>query len=519
MNRKNFRSISSRRSGLARSAGVPRLLFCLALLFQACVHTQPKSLTILHTNDIHAAYLPHEAFWIRSDVKPMVGGFYELWWTVDSIRRAKGPVLLLDGGDIMTGTPISELDYKGVTGGALFEMMNLTGYDAWTIGNHDLDISQQNLRQLIGIQKFPTVSANLTDTLDALPFGNKEYVIVEKSGLRVGIIGLMAHDLFQLTNTNNLKGLKVLPPAEVTQRIIDKITGQTDLIVALTHEGVDEDSILAVSTHGLNVIIGGHSHTRLKAPKQINGVLICQTGSSCENLGELALTVEHHAVTSYDGKLIPLWARHPKAENAMASLIDESKTKIDKDYAQQIGTLTTDWKRSGSSESNIGDFIADAMKESAGAQMGVTNSSGIRSDLRAGPITKLGIFEILPFRNTLCTFGISGAELRAFAQRYLESLVDHKSGIQLSGLACSWKSVDGKPVIQQLKIGGEEVADGKEYVCATSDFVINQADKYLGLTPAKVTYLQQTVFQALVAKVEKEKVVNSQVENRFSETH
>lgn len=496
----------------------PRSLLFLALVVQACSHSQPKSLTILHTNDIHASFLPRAAAWIRSDQKPMVGGFYELWWMLDSVRHAKGPVLLLDGGDIMTGTPISELEYKGVTGGALFEMMNLTGYDAWTIGNHDLDISQDNLRKLIGIQKFPTVSANLADTLSNLPFGNKECVILEKNGLRIGVIGFMSRDLFHLTNTNNLKGLKVLPPPEVAQRIIDSISGQTDLIVALTHEGVDEDSILAVSTHGLNVIIGGHSHTRLKTPKQINGVIICQAGSNCENLGELSLTVEQHAVTSFDGKLLQLWARHPRVDNEMAKLIDVYKGKIDEDYARVIGTLASDWKRGGSSESNIGDFIADAMRESAGAQLGVTNSSGIRSDLRAGPITKLGLFEILPFRNALCTFELSGAELRAFAQRVIQSLVDHRSSLQLSGVACSWKLVNGIPEIQHLKIGGEEVSDEKRYTCATSDFVVNQADKYLGLTPAAVTYLPTTVYQSLVAKVEKEKVIDSRIENRFSET-
>jgi hypothetical protein len=108
--------------------------------------------------------------------------------------------------------------------------------------------------------------------------------------------------------------------------------------------------------------------------------------------------------------------------------------------------------------------------------------------------------------------------LRSFAQRYVQSLVDHKSSIQLSGLACTWKSVNGKPEIQRLKAGGEEVADGKRYVCATSDFVVNQADKYLGFTPANVTFQPQTVFQAMVAKVVKDKVINSQVENRFSET-
>ncbi|HEV8538524.1 MAG TPA: hypothetical protein VGR15_06335, partial [Bacteroidota bacterium] len=92
----------------------------VALISSSCSHAQPKSLTILHTNDIHAAFLPHEAFWVKSTPKPMVGGFEELWWKVDSIRKAKGAILMLDGGDVMTGTPISEIDYNGSTGGALF---------------------------------------------------------------------------------------------------------------------------------------------------------------------------------------------------------------------------------------------------------------------------------------------------------------------------------------------------------------------------------------------------------------
>ena len=494
------------------------ITLCVCAFTGACGYGQPKTLTILNTNDIHASFLPHEAYWMRSDPKPMVGGFYELWWMVDSIRSAKGAVLLLDAGDVMTGTPISEIEYKGATGGALFEMMNLTRYDAWTIGNHDLDISQDNLRKLIGIQKCPTVSANLTDTAGAFPFHNREYVIIERGGLRIGIIGLMSRDLFHLTNTKNLTGLKVLSPPEVTQRIIDKIRAETDLIVALSHEGVDDDSILAASTHGLGVIIGGHSHTRLKTPKLINGVVICQAGSNCENLGELSLTVSDHAVTNFDGKLLQLWARHPMAKNDLTKLIDEFKSKIDREYGEVIGTLSTDWKRGGSAESNVGNFVADAAREGAGAEVGVTNSSGIRNDLHAGPITRLALFEIMPFRNTLCTFRISGADLRALARRYLESVVDHKASIQLSGLNCTWKRVNGGPEIQKLTVAGKDISDASEYTCATSDFVINQADKYLGMTPASVTYLPTTVYQAIVAKVKKEKIIDSRIENRFQET-
>ena len=454
---------------------------------------------------------------MRSEPKPMVGGMQELWWMVDSIKKAKPNVLVLDGGDVMTGSPISEIDYKGSTGGAMYEMMNMIGYDAWTIGNHDLDISQGNLKSNIGIMHFPTLSANLVDTTGTLPFNNKEYVIVNKNGLRIGIIGLITTELFQVTNTMNLRGLKVLPHAEVTQKIIDKIQQETDIIVALTHAGVDADSILAVETQGLNVIIGGHSHTRLRTPKVVNGVIICQAGSNCENLGELELTIENKKITKHDGKLHALWVRHEMPEHDLSKFVNEFRTKIDKEYGEVVGTLASDWKRGGRGESNIGNFMVDAIREGANADLAVANSSSLRKDLSSGPIRKLDLFEIMPFRNTLCTFSMTGKEVLAFAQRYVQAIADGAVSTQVSGLQCTWKRTFERIVIERLMVNGKDIDENKIYICATSDFAVNQADKYLGFVPAQVTYSDTTIFQTMLAKVLKEKTINSKIENRFGE--
>ncbi|MBI1804444.1 MAG: bifunctional metallophosphatase/5'-nucleotidase [Ignavibacteriae bacterium] len=488
------------------------------LSLSSLVCGQPKTITILHTNDIHASFLPHEAFWIKSDSKPMVGGMEELSWMIDSLRKAQGTTLLLDGGDVMTGTPISEFDYKGAAGGALFEMMNLIGYDAWTIGNHDLDISQDNLKKLTAIARFPTVTANLTDSLNQFVFGNKQYVVVERGGLRIGIIGHITRDLFHVTNTNNLKGLNVREPWAITQKLIDEIDQKTDLIIALTHEGVDDDSILAQSVHGLDVIIGGHSHTRLTKPKVVNNVIICQAGSNCENLGELSLTVEGDSVTHFEGKLLPLWVRHTYSNDQLTALVTEFKKKIDDEYGQVLGTLVSDWKRSSSGESSIGDFIADAMREGAKADVAVTNSSGIRKDLSAGPIRKLDLFEIAPFRNVLCTFTFTGKELHAFAQRYAKELAGGKASIQISGMTCTWQSTgDGGVEVVNVKVGGKDVVDEGTYTIATSDFVVNQGEKYIGVIPSGVSYTQTTMFQSLVAKVEHDKTIAPMTAKRFQQ--
>lgn len=494
---------------------------CVIITFLQCGvgFTQTRTLTILHTNDLHASFLPHDAAWIQSDPKPLVGGFKELWWMVDSIRKAKtgSSVLLLDGGDVMTGSPISEMDYKGSTGGAIFEMLNGIGYDAWTVGNHDLDISQDNLREHAKIASFPTLSANLRDSSDRLAFNNVEYVILRRGELRIGIIGIITRDLFSVTNTNNLHGVKVASPVATTQSVIDKISGETDLLIALTHQGVDEDSLLAASTHGLQIIIGAHSHTRLKSPKNINGVIICQAGSNCENLGELELTLEGKTIKQYNGKLLPLWTRAKYPENEFTKLIDEYRQEVDKEYGEVLGQLIGDWKRDGRGESGIGNFVVDAMRESAGADIALTNSSGIRKDLHSGPIKKLDLFEISPFRNVLCTFTLSGKEVKEMAQRYAAAMIEGKSSIQLSGMTSTWKRSNGSAMVQDVRVGGDEVKDDRIYTCATSDFVVNQGSKYLGITPTNVHYTTTTILQTLVARVQKEKTVHSQVENRIRE--
>src|SRR5450759_4767826 len=170
-------------------------LACLAFSYIFPLFSQPKSITILHTNDMHASFMPHEATWMRETPKPMVGGFNELSFAVDSIRKINTATLLLDAGDVMTGNPITEYDYKGAKGGALFEMMDRIGYDTWCFGNHDFDLGQKNLLQLTTIAKFPTISANVVNDKGEYPLNNRPYVILNKNGLKIGIIGLMSREL------------------------------------------------------------------------------------------------------------------------------------------------------------------------------------------------------------------------------------------------------------------------------------------------------------------------------------
>ena len=467
--------------------------FLLAFMSAGPGYGQPKTLTILHTNDTHASFVPHEAFWVKTTPRPFVGGFPELKFIVDSIRATRPATLMLDAGDVMTGNPVTEITYGGAKGGALFAMMDSTGYDVWCPGNHDFDVSQDNLRALSRIANFPTVCANLVDTLGRFPVGNVPWVILERGGIRLGIIGLISQELYDLVNQNNLAGLRVLSPAETAQKYIDALTPKTDIRIALTHQGVEDDSRLAAAVHGLSIIVGGHSHTRLPHPKVVEGVLIVQAGSNLENLGELDITFEGGRITSYDGRLIPLWINGKRPPSPVSVIADSMQREINRDFDRVICTLRGDWMR-GEGQTAIGTFLADAQREAAGADVGFMNNGGIRRDVSAGPLTKKTLFEILPFRNILTTFQLTGKELRSIMQYNIEK----KPGIQIAGMSGRWrKRPDGGVEFVSIEIGGKPLDEGRSYACAASDFFVGEGKKYLGEEIRLPVYLKPTVFDAV----------------------
>jgi 5'-nucleotidase/UDP-sugar diphosphatase len=473
----------------------------VVLFFRAPGYATGTTIYILHTNDIHASFVPHEAAWVKGTPKPMVGGFVRLEAVVDSIRGLGSPTLLLDAGDVMTGNPISEFIYDSAYGGALFAMMNRLHYDVWEPGNHDLDISQDNLRRLTTIAHFPTVSANLVDDRGRYPLNNKPYVVLERGGIRIGVIGLMSEDLYGLVNQQNLTGLRVLPAAETAQKWIDKIRPDVDLVVLLTHEGADEDSILAEKIHGADVIVGGHSHTRIRIPKVVNNIRIVQTGSNCENLGVLKITLDNHKPAEYWGTLVPLWCKSQEPVEPVTGLVDSLRAAIDKRYSEVLGTLSQDWHNRGAF-SPLASFVTEAQRTAASAQVSFMNVHGIRKDLLAGPVTRRDIFEVLPFRNVIVTFQLTGAQLLSILHYYLE---DHPA-IIITGLSATWKKdAKGTIVLSEVKVGSDPLEKTRMYICAASDFFVGEAKKYLGMEITNGSVSSTTLFSAVEQAVRKEK--------------
>ena len=476
-----------------------------------------NKITILHTNDIHGNFQP---IIIKAknpgEQDRKLGGVLALDSYVTQIREQTANVLFLDAGDFMTGNPICDIEYKGAIGGAMIEFFNELGYDGVTLGNHEFDISLQNVRNLAKLADFPIFSANLF-TLDGELFADEPYHIFQKNGLSIGVIGVIVDDLPDYINAPQKDELILKPAVSVIDSLAKEIDPETDLIIALSHSGFGQDKKIAEEIgEEVDIIIGGHSHTRIKEAIQLNGKLILQAGSKWANLGRLDVTVKNDKVSDFRYKLIPLWNKGIKPNPDLVKTVDYYESEIDKEYGRVIGELIIPWRRSSAGESNIGNFITDCIREIGSADFAVTNSGGIRSNLAAGPIKKLDIKNILPFSNSITKFQASGKEVLELIKLNAKASAFNLHGIlQVSGLKYEWKKVDEKVEIVTALIDGQEIEKDKIYTGATVDFIISNAEKYLGFEPKQVNDLMMPLSEVVMKKIEHQKKIKTKEEGRM----
>ena len=331
-------------------------VLALLLLVPACASAQEKKLTVLFTNDSHAGYQP-----VEKDGKSN-GGILAIDGAVRSVRAEGGAVLLLDAGDVLSGHPVSNMDFEGIEGGALFQMMNLVGYDAVDVGNHDLDNGQEDLAKLAKLARFALLSANLVreDGSPVFP----EIVpsrIFERGGLKIGVFGLILEKVARTTAARNTAGLRVLPQVETARRMVAELDPQTDLIVALCHEDEEDVRALVKAVPGIDVVIAGHQHTTLERPLEIGSTLVCRAGANFRQLGRLDLVARDDRVVSHEHRILRPAHEPEKAGPELREFVGSIKETLDVVLDVPIGTLEKSWSRNYYGESNLGDWVAGAL--------------------------------------------------------------------------------------------------------------------------------------------------------------
>lgn len=458
------------------------LLSCLLLTYS--VMAQPSPLTILHTNDLHSQFTPTEATWFRQNPKPQIGGMEALAATIQKNRDSN--TLLLDAGDILTGTLISRMEYKGVEGGAFVEMMNFLDYDASVIGNHDFDNGRKTLEKLRALAEFDFLSSNLflADSLFAPP----PYQIYHRGGLNIGVIGLTIFPILGLVPSTSLDSVRSAPLAPIAQKWIDVIDPETDLIILLTHQGFDADSLLATQVRNADIIVGGHSHTRLDQPVEVNKMIIVQAGSRSRYLGKLKIMVDSDSIASYQGQLIPVWADSMTHESQIGQMVQNFSRQIDIAFGDTLTVFEHEYSTYGSdgTASPIGNLVTSAMLSEFGTDLAIMNTGGIRKALNAGPVTQKDIYECLPFINYMVEFECTGEQIATLINTFelARQTNDHES-IQFSGLTYQSQPNDENGFsVSDIKVNGNTLDLAKSYKGVSIDYVvIENAKRYLGFEP------------------------------------
>ncbi len=248
--------------------------------------TQPASrptqvlLTLLHTNDPHGrVHLPGKA-----------QGLSKVATLVRQVRKEMPHVLLLDAGDIIHGTPVE----KAFGGEPVIAAMSAMGYDAAAAGNHEFDMGQRVARKAWERATFPFLSANVLDTQTGKPWANlKPYIVREVDGVRVAIFGLTTPGTVQIQWPRTIAGITFADFIPIATELVPHLRTQerADVVIALTHLGVRDDKKLAAAVPGIDVILGGHSHTRLNEQVWESGTLITQTGAHAVTLGRVDLLI------------------------------------------------------------------------------------------------------------------------------------------------------------------------------------------------------------------------------------
>jgi len=449
-----------------------------ALLLPAAPQAQPASarLTILHTNDTHGHLRPFSYPTVvpaGSELESLpqrrdIGGIARRAALAQKIRteqKGRGiPVWLVDVGDFADGTPFST-EYKGEADVAA---MNAAGYDFATFGNHEFNTSLAQVRKLLQLTRHPVLMANAVDRATKRPLGQPWRV--EKIGsVRVGLFGLITREA--ATYQAAREGVDILDEIATAKDVVAALRKQADIVVLLSHAGEGTDLKLAAEVPGIDVIIGGHSHSRMPIGqfvprgddlKQsgVKGTVIVQAFQWGGELGRLDLLFERDGsrawrVSRYRARLIPVTPDMP-AEPMVAAVVDRYWTPIAARYGEVVARATGDFSSRGDDAAPY-NLVADAVRETFRVDVGFENAGGVRAPLVAGEITRTDLVTMDPFGNTVILFRATGAQIRDLLTRH----APYVSGLR-------YRLVDGR--LEEAAINGSPIEDGRTYTCATNSY-------------------------------------------------
>jgi len=489
-------------------------------------------LTILHTNDLHAHYDPFEPWG-----EPVQGGVARLKTAIEEVRDDEDHVLLLDAGDQFQGT----LFFTVGGAHAVADVMNELEYDAMCLGNHEFDSGPAELAAFIDFVDFPVLGTNVDVAADPdLAGAVYLYAVYRMNGCApVGVIGLTTEH----TSTASSPGpdIRFLDVVSSAQRVVDELEAEdVDVIIALTHLGYSHDLELAAAVDGLDVIVGGHSHTLLDPyptlTESASGepVLVVTAHEWGKRLGRLdVLFTDDGLVNSYAGAPV-LIDESIREDRSMLVVLAGYRAAIDELMAHVVGS--TDVLLNGAREdarvreTNLGNLICDAILRKTrglGATIAIQNGGGIRASIPPGDVTMGQILEVLPFGNQITVLTLTGAQLMAALEHGVSGVEEGAGRFpQVGGMRYSFDpAAEVGARVRTVEVLDPEtesyaaVEVDRSYAVATSSYLAGGGDEYAVLAGVSDRYdTGWLISEAMAEYVESRGSISPQVENRIQET-
>lgn len=477
-----------------------------------------QRLVVIHTNDSHGQVIPFK----DPATKQRLGGMAARATIVKRIRaeatRMGAFVLIVDAGDVNTGVPESDL----LDAIPDLEAMNAIGYHAMAVGNHEFDRGLKTLERQRRIARFPLLSANIVVEATGEPMFTPS-VVFERAGLRVGILGLTTESAAYITLPENRAGLRFEPALEAAAREVPRLRQRCDVVIALTHLGYYPDGNFGTSTpgdvnlvravEGIDLVIGGHTHSALQAPVVDGGVPICQTQDRGRFVGRIDLLVDgKKKVVRHEASLIPVVvedpanpaavvAEDPAIQDVIRPFLATVNGKLDEVVAQSPVVLDGERARVRAGDTNLAFLVTDAYRHAGGTEVAFAIGGGIRSSIDAGPITYREVLTTLPFQNGLVKGKLTGAQVLEVLTIGAKQVPPAGAWLQVSGI--TWTMEAGQ--VKDARIAGAAIDSARVYSVACDRFMGDGGEKYttfLAMTEREVLPLldNQALKQFLLEK-------------------
>ena len=445
-----------------------------------------KKLTILHSNDLHGDFMAKEVD------KELLGGISMLSGYINKVRHEEENVIYTISGDMFRGS-IIDSEYKGMS---TIEIMNMLTPDVVTLGNHEVDYGLAHLLFIEKCATFPIINANMYITTNGVRLF-KSHIIKEIGGMKVLFIGLLTEEVLHSTKQDRIIGsfIDINEAAGEVGKICNAYkTEDIDFTVLLTHIGFEADIDLAKVLDprwGVDIIIGGHSHTLLEKPEVVNGIPIVQAAYGTSQIGRFDIMVDtdNNCIDSYEWKLIPIDDDYCPRDYALEEVIEKYKTQTDKKYKRIITRLADKYTHpSREQETTLGKLISDAFKDALGLDIMMVGSGSIRGE-EMGPIVLLeDLLQVFPYSDEVYRITVTGAQLKRMIKHSLR-----KGALQ--GLTEFYQYSRGFEIqfdyenqeLISLSLDGEEILDDKCYNVGITSFHYQNLKEFLDVSVEEVS--------------------------------